>query len=200
VTTATKLTRSERAALTRRDLLAVAQRRFYQDGYHGTTLDEIADEAGYTKGAVYSTFKSKAGLFLALFDEVVDRQVDDLRAVLGAHDSDEAKLEALARQPVDESRAQFLLLAIEFWVHAAREPALLAAFSDSYRRLRSKISELAPQDAAFDQQRWAILTLAFSNGLALERLIDPDGVPDDLMASVQRRVLGRTCPAPAQGG
>jgi len=190
VTTATKLTRSQRAAVTRRDLLAVARRRFFQDGYHGTTLDEIADEAGYTKGAVYSTFKSKGGLFLALFEEVVDRQVEDLRRLLAEHDDDEAKLAALARQPVDEHRSQFLLLAIEFWVHAAREPALLAAFSASYRRLRAKIAELAPRDAAFDERRWAILTMAFSNGLALERLIDPDGVPDDLMASVQRQVFG----------
>ncbi len=189
MSTAIRLTRSERAALTRRDLLAVAQRRFYEHGYHATTLDEIADDAGYTKGAVYSTFKSKAGLFLALFEEVVDRQVEDLRELLAEHDSDEAKLAALARQPVDEHRSQFLLLGIEFWVHAAREPALLAAFSDSYRRLRAKIAELAPQGAAFDDQRWAILTMAFSNGLALERLIDPDGVPDDLMAAVQRQVF-----------
>ncbi|MEA2190488.1 MAG: hypothetical protein QOI73_609 [Solirubrobacteraceae bacterium] len=193
--TATKLSRSARAALTRRDLLEVAQRRFLRDGYHGTSLDDIADEAGYTKGAVYSTFKSKGGLFLALFDEVADRQVDELRELLSRHDGDEAKIEALGRQPVNEHRSQFLLLSIEFWVHAAREPALLAAFSDSYRRLRRRISELAPENGVMDEQRWAILTLAFSNGLALERLIDPDGVPDDLLATVQRQVFRAARPA-----
>jgi len=182
----TKLTRSERAALTRRELLAVAQRRFYADGYHATTLDEIADEAGYTKGAVYSTFKSKAGLFLALFDEVVDRTVESMRALLDSQETPEAKIEALARNPVQQQSLQFRLLAIEFWVHAARDEALLAAFSASYRRLRSRLAELAPEGGPFDEQRWAILTLACSNGLALERLIDPDGVPDDLMAAVQQ--------------
>ncbi len=197
MSTAARLTRAERAALTRRELLDAAERRFFGDGYHGTTLDDIADEAGYTKGAVYSTFKSKAGLFLALFDEIVDRRVEELRQVLAAHDADDAKLAALAEQPVDAGRSQFLLLSIEFWVHAARDPALLEEFSQHYRRLRAKLAELAPEGAPFDEQRWAIVTLAVSNGLALERLIDPDGVPDDLMASVQQRLLA---PAPPASG
>ena len=187
--TETRLTRAERAALTRRELLAVAERRFFRDGYHGTTLDDIADDAGYTKGAVYSTFKSKGGLFLALFDAIVDRRVEQLRGVLDAHDDDESKLAALASLPVDDGRSQFLLLTIEFWVHAARDPALMDAFSEGYRRLRTKLAELAPSEGPFDDHRWAIVSLAVSNGLALERLIDPEGVPDDLMASVQRRLL-----------
>jgi len=184
-----RLTRPERAALTRRELLDAAQLRFFRDGYHATSLDDIADEAGYTKGAVYGTFKSKAGLFLALFDEVVERRVEEIRRLLAPHEDGAAKVAALAAQPVDERNTQFLLLAIEFWVHAARDPALLDAFADAYRRLRHRLAELAPADGAFDDQRWAIVTLALSNGLALERLIDPDGVPDDLMASVQARLL-----------
>jgi AcrR family transcriptional regulator len=189
VSTAARLTRTERTALTRRELLAVAERRFFRDGYHGTTLADIADEAGYTKGAVYSTFKSKGGLFLALFDVIVDRRVEELRQLLDAHDNEEAKLAALARQPTDGGRSQFLLLTIEFWVHAARDPALLDAFSERYLRLRTKLAEIAPAGGPFDDERWAIVSLAVSNGLALERLIDPDGVPPDLMASVQRRLL-----------
>jgi AcrR family transcriptional regulator len=189
VATASRLSRTERAALTRRELLAAAERRFFRDGYHGTTLDDIADEAGYTKGAVYSTFKSKGGLFLALFDEIVDRRVEEIRQVLASHDDGDAKIAAVADQPVDNGRSQFLLLTIEFWVHAAREPALLDEFAERYRRLRAKLAEIAPAGAPFDEERWAIVTLAVSNGLALERLIDPDGVPHDLMASVQQRLF-----------
>jgi len=90
---------------------------------------------------------------------------------------------------VEERNARFLLLSIEFWVHAAREPALLDAFSERYRRLRASIAELAPPGSPIDPQRWALVTLALSNGFALERLIDPEGVPDDLMAEVQTRLL-----------
>ncbi|MDX6677370.1 MAG: hypothetical protein QOE31_1422 [Solirubrobacteraceae bacterium] len=184
-----RLTRSERTAQTRRELLDAAQRRFFRDGYHRTTLDDIADDAGYTKGAVYSTFKSKGGLFLALFDEIVDRRVEEIRRLLGAHEG-EAKVAALAAQPADERNSRFLLLAIEFWAQAAGDPQLREGFSASYFRLRSKLAELAPAGGAFDEQRWAITTIALSNGLALERMIDPGGVPDDLMATVQRLIVG----------
>ena len=185
-----RLTRAERSAQTRDELLAAAQRRFFEAGYHATTLDDVADAAGYTKGAVYSTFGSKAGLFLALFDDIVDQRLAATRAIIDTEDSSsEASLRALADQPAQDPNARFLLLSIEFWVHAAREPALLDAFSQRYRRLRASLAELAPQDSPLDPQRWALVTLALSNGFALERLADPDGVPGDLMADIQSRLL-----------
>ena len=190
MTATARPTRAERSAQTRGELLDAAQRRFFEAGYHATALDDVADDAGYTKGAVYSTFGSKAGLFLALFDEIVDRRLATTRAIVDpAHSGPAAALQALAEQPAEEHNARFLLLSIEFWLHAAREPALLAAFSERYRRLRSSLAELTPRDSTLDPQRWALVTLALSNGFALERLIDPDGVPDDLMADVQARLL-----------
>lgn len=189
MTATARLTRAERTARTRDDLLDAAQRRFFEAGYHATALDDIADDAGCTKGAVYSTFGSKAGLFLALFDDIVDRRLAATRAILESYADSETSLRALADQPVEERNTRFLLLSIEFWVHAAREPVLLAAFSERYRRLRTSLAELAPRDSALDPQRWALVTLALANGIALERLIDPDGVPDDLMAAVQARLL-----------
>ena len=184
-------TRAQRSAQTRSELLAAAERRFFVHGYHGTTLDDIADEAGYTKGAVYSTFKSKAGLFLALFDLVTARRLEELRALLAPHEDDESRFRALAEHPVDERNTQFLLLAIEFWTHAAREPAVLEEFSARYRQFRAALAELGPQDSALGSDRWAIVTLALANGLALERLIDPEGVPGDLMGVVQTRIARR---------
>ena len=184
-------TRAERSARTRSELLAAAERRFFVHGYHGTTLDDIADEAGYTKGAVYSTFKSKAGLFLALFDQVTTRRLEDLRALLAPHDDDESRFRALAERPVDERNTQFLLLAIEFWTHAARAPAVLEEFSARYRQFRAGLAELGPQDSPLGSDRWAIVTLALANGLALERLIDPAGVPGDLLAAVQTQIAHR---------
>ena len=183
-----RLTRSQRSAHTRRELLEAAERRFFAHGYHGTTLDDIAVEAGYTKGAVYSTFKSKAGLFLALFDEVTERRLEELRELLAPHDDDESRFRAVGSRPVDERNTQFLLLAIEFWTHAAREPDVLEEFSARYRRFRASLTELGPQDSDLGAERWAIVTLALANGLALERLIDPVGVPSDLMGAVQSRI------------
>jgi len=190
--TTTRLTRVQRTALTRRELLAVAERRFFRDGYHATTLEDIAEEAGYTKGAVYSTFKSKGGLFLALLDDVVERRLGEFRTLVAEHGIGEQILAALAQQPVDERNTQFSLLSIEFLVHAAHEPALLREFAARYRRLRSGLAEIGPAaDGLGGSQRWAVVTMALSNGLVLERLIDPDAVPDDVMATAQARLLRR---------
>ncbi len=185
----TRLTRSERSALTRRDLLEAAEERFARDGYHATSLDEIAEHAGYTKGAVYSAYESKAGLFLALLDVVIDRRLAEVRALLSEHQSGPELLAALARQPASDRDTQFLLLEVEFLVHAARQPALLEQFAERYRRLRARFTQLAPDRTPLGGESWAIVTLALSNGLALERLIDPNGVPDNLMAAVQARIV-----------
>lgn len=185
----TRLTRSERAALTRSDLLDAAAERFGRDGYHATSLEDIAEDAGYTKGAVYSAYESKAGLFLALLDVVIDQRLVEVRAFLNEHATGPELLAALAAQPAAERDAQFLLLMIEFLVHAAGQPALLAQFSERYRRLRESFAQLAPASTPLGSESWAIATLALSNGLALERLMDPEGVPDDLMAAVQYRIV-----------
>ncbi|MET0831731.1 MAG: helix-turn-helix domain-containing protein, partial [Acidimicrobiia bacterium] len=64
--TATRATRVERKAQTRSDLLTAARRVFLRSGFHGASVEEIAEEAGYTKGAVYSNFEDKAALYLAV--------------------------------------------------------------------------------------------------------------------------------------
>jgi AcrR family transcriptional regulator len=61
-----RLTREESKARTRADLLRAARRLFLRNGFVATSLADIAEEAGLTKGAVYSNFESKEDLFLAL--------------------------------------------------------------------------------------------------------------------------------------
>jgi len=70
---AQRLTRAERKALTREQLVEAALRCFEAQGFAATTLEQIAEEAGVTKGAVYSNFASKEDLFL----EVIGREVFD---------------------------------------------------------------------------------------------------------------------------
>ena len=64
----TRISREDSKARTRADLLAASRSVFLRRGFHVATLDEIAEEAGYTKGAVYSNFAGKDDLFLALLD------------------------------------------------------------------------------------------------------------------------------------
>ena len=182
----TRLSRAERSALTRTELLEAAERRFYRDGYHGTSLEAIAEEAGYTKGAVYSAFESKAGLFLALTDEMIDQHIEEIGAMFAAHPLGPGRLKTFAERPIEERSQRWRLLAIEFALHAAGDPELLDRLAASYRRMRLRLAELASEtNTPLGAEAWAVTTRALSNGLALERLIDPEGVPEDLMARAQ---------------
>jgi len=179
-----RLSRPERAALTRRALLDAAEQRFLSEGYHATSLEGIAADAGYTKGAIFAAFESKAGLFLELCDEIFVKRLEQIQALFERFPESDARLAALAAQPIDPDNERWLLLAIEFWTQAARNPALLAEFARRYRRMHTGIAELAEQDPGpLGAQSWATVALALTNGLTLERLIDPDGVPPDLMAT-----------------
>lgn len=63
------ITHAERNAETRRRLITSARRIFLRKGFHAASLADVAKDAGYTKGAVFSQFDSKADLFLALLEE-----------------------------------------------------------------------------------------------------------------------------------
>ena len=182
-----RLSRAERTALTRGEILEAAERRFYRDGYHATTLEAIAEDAGYTKGAVYSAFASKADLFLTLVDAVIEERLDEIGALFASHPLGLERLTTLAERPIEERTQRWALLLIEFWVHAAREPDLLERFAARYRRVRDGLAALAVETTTpLGAEAWALVTVALVNGIALERAIDPDGVPEDLMARTQR--------------
>src|SRR5216683_2872866 len=85
------LTPERRRAMTRQHLLDAAAIVFARDGFHGSTLDEVAATAGFSKGAVYSNFKSKDDLFLELLHDRFDRQFAVVGEALetGSHDQAE---------------------------------------------------------------------------------------------------------------
>ena len=80
----TALTRADRRARTREELVDAADRLFTTNGFHATSVDAVADAAGYTKGAVYSNFASKEDLFFAVYERRVDRRVEEMEATLAA--------------------------------------------------------------------------------------------------------------------
>src|SRR4030095_9654299 len=73
-----RLTRAEKSAQTRAQLMASARQLFLRRGFHAASLELVAEEAGFTIGAVYSRFGSKADLFLAILDEHIDRIVAEV--------------------------------------------------------------------------------------------------------------------------
>ena len=73
------LTRAERKELTRELLFDAAIEVFARKGYHGASLDDVAEAAGFTKGAVYSNFTRKSDLFRALLERESQRRGEGLR-------------------------------------------------------------------------------------------------------------------------
>ena len=196
------LRRPEQNERTRRELLVAARPIFETHGYHGATLDQIAEAAGYTKGAVYSRFGSKADLFLALIEARQAERMDRIGAAAARSLRDgltSAVLEFAER--LDADLAWFLVLA-EFRAHARRHPELNARYAVLHDRVRAELTELLErfyaEVGAVPPVPPASLTdflFAAQSGVALERAADPDGLPaEHQVALVLRMVLGTTNP------
>jgi AcrR family transcriptional regulator len=176
---AQRLTRAESRDRTRTLLVQAARRVFLRHGYHAATLDAVADEAGFTKGAVYSAFESKAALFLAVLDErVATRAAEMEKAGVGAV-SPGAHAEALARQFIAaiEHDPQWSAVVIEFWAHASRDPDLRKRFAARHAVLRTALTdafvamtERTGRQFALDAEHLATVGLALGNGFALEAM------------------------------
>src|SRR3990170_7558084 len=88
-----RLSRAETKENTHRQLLDAAERVFVRLGYQGATLDAIAAEAGFTKGAVYWHFRNKEALFLELLAIGLRRHFEDLDQLLTMVESDPEKVD-----------------------------------------------------------------------------------------------------------
>ena|SRR5438876_8241889 len=180
-----RMTRAESQTQTRADLLEAAARVFKRHGYERASIAEIADEAGYSHGAVYSNFDGKDDLFLALYEQWLARRVAEIDATW----SQEGTLAERARAVADDWMRRLsndpapFLLRLELTARAAHDRDLqeklatrVAAVPLAIRRL---IESTATADAAAAQLRPEELALAFqavSLGLALEALTSPVAV------------------------
>jgi AcrR family transcriptional regulator len=185
-------------AETRRALLDAAARVFARQGLHGASVEAVSEEAGFSRGALYSNFKSKEDLFLALYEERIDRRRRELREVMQrAGDPAEgiAPASANVMQSLDQEREWFLLY-FEFVLHAARD----AEFADRFERLREQgLAELADGIAAglekaelestLEPADLALALKALSYGLTLERLVNEDAVPGELLGRVMELIF-----------
>jgi AcrR family transcriptional regulator len=188
-----RLTRAERSAQTRAELMASARRLFLRRGFHAASLELVAEEAGFTIGAVYSRFGSKADLFLAILDERIDQIVAEVAQVARLDQPLPAHAELLAgrRMALLEREREWFPLVLEFWSHAARDERLRREFATRHERLVQAYAGLIEADYArlgltlpLAPEVLARAVVAMGNGVALERLADPDRVPDGLLSTM----------------
>jgi AcrR family transcriptional regulator len=192
-----RLSRVEQTERNRSLVLDAARRVFMERGYHAATLEQIAEEAGFSKGVVYSQFESKADLFLALLDKRIDERARE-NAELVDGLAGEAAVAVLLDHFVKTSQAtpQWGLLLSEFRVHAARNPSLNRRYAALHARTVAHLSDVidtiyarAGDKPPFPAPHMAEIVLAIGVGSELEQAANPDALQGPFVADLLRKVL-----------
>ncbi|MHB8463958.1 MAG: TetR/AcrR family transcriptional regulator [Acidimicrobiales bacterium] len=183
-----RLSRAEQRARTRAALTAAAERVFIRHGFHAASVEEVAEEAGFSKGAVYSNFESKDELFLSVLEARVDSRALSIEAAIDptkpvteqATDAGERFFEVFLREP------EWSLLLIEYIAHAARHEELRERFAQRNRWMRAAAGSLIDKHLAalglaspIPTEQLALILFALGDGLILQRLEDPNSVASE---------------------
>ena len=179
---------------TRKRLLEAARAVFLREGFHGATVEMVAAEAGFTKGAVYSTFASKADLFLALYEARVKERAAGMME--GTPRDATRTWSAILRRDRD-----WHLALIEFWAFAARNPEIRKRFERLHADMRSAIVrtiahglEERGRPVPIDLEPITRAQMALGNGFVLEAFLDPrlaaGSAYESAAAALDRALLG----------
>ena len=176
----------------REELLTAALHVFARRGYEQAGVDEIATEAGYSKGALYWHFSGKEELLTALLDERIDASAREMVALLQSappdRDMSVEAARAFARRLREQREA--VLLDREYWSLAIRDPALRARYiarQTDLRRalaaaLQARMRHLGTPDLPMGADQVARIVMTVIGGLAVDELIEPGSVDPDLLA------------------
>jgi AcrR family transcriptional regulator len=194
-----RLSREEKKADTRERLLASALVEFAREGFEGTSVEEIAEEAGFSTGAVYSAFGGKQELFFALLDRCLEEEKREIGEIFERNESLGVVVEEIGRWkpgPLD-SEEQWRVLATEFWLYALRDPRARELLAERQRRQRAATAEQlegAFQDRGLrlpvEAGLLADAVMGMQIGMAMRAIVDPEAVPDGSYARVLNVLLG----------
>jgi len=188
-----RLTRKQKQAHTRECLMRSAAQVFARRGLQQASIDEVAEEAGFTKGAFYANFKSKEELFLAMLDERFAKRIEDIEQVIAGEGTAAEKARRAGDAFVQNLRAdrEWERLFFEFSAYAARDEDFRQELVTRYRAMRDGIAaalqahaEQVGRQGALPQSQVAWMTCVMANGFALERLLEGDAVPDELYGTM----------------
>jgi AcrR family transcriptional regulator len=199
---------AEMRAKTRERLMKAADKLFCHKGMAHASIDDVAAEAGYTKGAFYANFASKEELFLAMLDERFAERIAVVDNLLtGSDDAQEAAraggVEFFSHVSSDR---EWERLFFEFAAHAARDESFREELVARYRTLIDRMALAMGHEAERlgihppgPVEHFAIMVFAAANGMALQQLLDPESVPEDLFGGMMELlVLGTMAKSAAQ--
>jgi len=176
-----RLTREESQERTREQLLETARVAVARNGYDGTSIADIAEAAGFSKGAFFSNFESKEALLLELLRRHKEQDIAILGRILGEVEQGKDAGSALDRYLASlGGSADWARLDIELQLQAARNPAFAADYNALQNRTRSGLAHLiaalygkAGTRLPIPPDDMADLFVALVHGLVLQRTRDP---------------------------
>jgi AcrR family transcriptional regulator len=184
-----RLTRKESQAHTRSRLMESAARVFCRRGLQHASIDEVAGDAGFTKGAFYANFKSKEELFLAMLDERFGKRIEEIERAMASSPEPEAQArragEDFARYIASDREWQRLFF--EFAAYAARNDDFRQELVTRYRSMRQRIGDAYRRraeelgiESPVPFERLSLMTCLMANGYALEKLLEGEALPDEV--------------------
>jgi len=188
-----RLTRKEKQAHTRACLMKSAAKVFATRGLEQASIDEVAEDAGYTKGAFYANFKSKEELFLAMLDERFAKRIADIEEVIEGEGTPAEKAQRGGDKFARMLRAdaEWERLFFEFSAYATRDEEFREELVTRYRAMREQMaaafsahSEEEGKEKTLSFDEVAMLVSVMGNGFALEKLLEGDAVPDELYGTL----------------
>lgn len=199
------MSRAESKARTRALLLQAAGEVFARKGFEGASVDEIAEAAGFSIGALYSNFSGKEDLFLALLEEHSAEHLREVERILTEEPPGEGRRRALGRYLVHvaETHRGWAELAGEFWLYAVRNPAVVDRYALRWRMPRRMIAEIVTREihgCEVDPSAVATVILALFDGLVDQRRVDPDSVPETLFGDALAWLTAGIAAAPSHRG
>jgi AcrR family transcriptional regulator len=191
--TPARMTREQSKANTRERLLAAARSAFASNGFHGASVEEIASLAGFSTGALYSNFDGKEDLFLVLMEREIEEHAREIAEAVNLRESIAERATGGAQRwmTMIDREPELLLLFMEFWAYGVRDATVRPKVAERFAQVRRLLTKLIEQGArefelelSLPADQLAIAVDALADGIARQRLADPDAVPDELMGRV----------------
>ncbi|SEQ98504.1 TetR/AcrR family transcriptional regulator [Lentzea albida] len=192
-----RLTRVEQQARTHEHLLRAGRQVFLRKGFLAASVEEIAAEAGYTRGAVYKHFGGKEGLWLAIVEADAGTHLDGLRQALG-RTGDRDELIATLGGAAHEEAAKWTAVTAEVLAATAQQPQIAAQVAALQQRHDAQVVTLLAEhferlglDPVLPVDQIVVVIGALGIGLALRQAVLREPAAD-VLAQVLGTMLRST--------
>jgi AcrR family transcriptional regulator len=201
-----RLTRDESQAQTRERILLAARAVVARNGFAGASVRDIAEEAGYSQGALYSNFSGKEPIMLELLRQHMREEAEQLQAIVKGSDG-AASLDRLGTWAGTlNSEVDWSMLALELQLLAHRSPTFAADYDEVHEAHAKNLGQIVAEfyrslgrEPQLDPRELAAGCMALAHGLALQRRKDSEAPAGRLIMTFLGALLADAKPLESPG-